>query len=483
MILLDLNRQGGGIIRVAGTCLYLPVLSLSALYPIIKTDPLFNLCQFVSRQTIADIPDAVVHQAKRVLRDTLGVMVAGAASMAVGQVARQMPLGVSSRPSTWPGQHGEYHPITAALLGGMAGSTLEFEEGHARAMGHPAIQIVPAVVAAAEAAGLSGTHLIEGLISGYEVACRISQACHLREGLHPNGHWGIIGAALGVATLSRRLPEALVQVANIAAGLTMNPLVNNSFAGCSIACTFAGMAGQAGLMANLFFDSGMRAEPHSLAMTFSRFVSTDFDPVVLATDLGAQYAIGDNYFKPYPTCRFTHAALDALQQILDAQVIDPETIDAIDVYSFKAAVHPLTPPTNLEALRFSIPYLMGMMLAGHGIGLSAFTDQVLDDPMVARLAGKVRLILDPAYDAMRPGHSPARVIIRLNTGRELAAEVLSGCGDQSNPLPEQALVDKFLSLTTPVLGEARARQVLAKIDGLENEADVRGVMRLLRPGD
>jgi 2-methylcitrate dehydratase PrpD len=145
-------------------------------------------------------------------------------------------------------------------------------------------------------------------------------------------------------------------------------------------------------------------------------------------------------------------------------------------------VHPLTPPTNLEALRFSIPYLMGMMLAGHGIGLIAFTDQVLDNPTVARLAAKVRLILDSAYDAMRPGHSPARVIIRLNTGRELAAEVLSGRGDQSNPLPEQALVDKFLSLTTPVLGEARARQVLAKIDGLENEADVRQVMRLLRPG-
>ena len=447
------------------------------------TDPLFNLCQFVSRQTIADIPDAVVRQAKRVLRDTLGVMVAGAASTAVGQVAGQMPLGASSRPSTWPGRHGDYHPITAALLGGMAGSTMEFEEGHARAMGHPAIQIVPAVVAAAEAGGLSGMHLIEGLIGGYEVACRISQACHLREGLHPNGHWGIIGAALGVAALSRRSPEALVQVANIAAGLTTNPFVNNSFAGCSIGCTFAGMAGQAGLMANLFFDSGMRAEPHSLAMTFSRFVSTDFEPAVMAAGLGGEYAIGNNYFKPYPTCRFTHAALDALQQILDAQVIDPEMVDAIDVYSFKAATHPLAPPTNGEALRFSVPYLMGMMLAGHGIGLKAFTDPVLDDPTVARLAGKVRLILDPAYEAMRPDRSPARVIVRLNTGREVVAEVLSGRGDRSNPLREQALVDKFMSLTVPVLGPARARQVVEKIDGLEHEADVRRVMRLLRPGE
>ena len=447
------------------------------------TDPLFNLCQFVSRQTIADIPDAVVRQAKRVLRDTLGVMVAGAASTAVGQVAGQMPLGFSSRSSTWPGQDGVYHPFTAALLGGMAGSTLEFEEGHARAMGHPAIQIVPAVTAAAEAAGLSGTRLIEGLIGGYEAACRISQACRLRESLHPNGHWGIIGAALGVATLSRRLPAALVQVANIAAGLTTNPYVNNSFAGCSIACTFAGMAGQAGLMANLFFDSGLRAEPHSLAMTFSRFVSTHFDPAVLAADLGAQYAIVDNYFKPYPTCRFTQAALDALQQILDAQGIDPETVEAVDVYSFKAATHPLAPPTNVEALRFSIPYLIGMMLAGHGLGLSAFTDQVLEDPMVARLAGRVRLILDPAYEAMRPARSPARVIVRLNTGRELGTEVLCGRGDRSNPLPEQVLVDKFMSLTIPVLGETRARQVLEKIDGLENEPDVRRVMRLLRPGE
>jgi 2-methylcitrate dehydratase PrpD len=286
-----------------------------------------------------------------------------------------------------------------------------------------------------------------------------------------------------VAALSQRSPEALVQVANIAAGLTTNPYVNNSFAGCSIACTFAGTAAQAGLMANLFFDSGLRAEPQSLCMTFSRFVSAHFDPAVLAADLGAYYAIGDNYFKPYPTCRFTHAALDALQQILDVQGIDPETVQAIDVYSFKAATHPLAPPTNVEALRFSIPYLIGMMLAGYGLGLSAFADQVLEDPMVARLAGKVRLILDPVYEAMRPGHSPARVIVRLNTGRELAAEVLSGRGDRSNPLSEQALVDKFLSLTTPVLGEVRARQVSENTDGLENEADVRRVMRLLRTGN
>lgn len=107
--------------------------------------------------------------------------------------------------------------MNAALINGMAGSTLEYEEGNSSAMGHPAIQIVPAAVAGGESLGQSGADLLAGLIGGYEVAGRVSRAASIRRGLHPTGTWGVIGSALAVGILHNREAEELFENANIAA--------------------------------------------------------------------------------------------------------------------------------------------------------------------------------------------------------------------------------------------------------------------------
>ena len=195
-------------------------------------DPLMKLCRFVSAMDLSLIPDAVIQHAKRVLLDTYGVIIAGSALPEIRRFSQQISHCLSKETgATCPGRTGGFDPLAAALLNGMAGSTLEYEEGHSGAMGHPAIQILPAVTAAAESGELSGARLIKGFICGYDVACRVSRACTLRRGLHPTGTWGAIGSALGVGSLYDRHPEALFDIANIAASYTLSPYVKNSFTG------------------------------------------------------------------------------------------------------------------------------------------------------------------------------------------------------------------------------------------------------------
>lgn len=448
------------------------------------SDPLLNLCRFVSETDLSSIPDAVIEHAKLVLLDTYGVIIAGSASPEIHRLARRMshrPL--SETGATCPGRAGDFDPLAAAMLNGMAGSTLEYEEGNARAMGHPAIQIVPAVTAAAEAAGLSGARLIKGLICGYEVGCRVSRACTLRRDMHPTGTWGVIGSALGVGSLYGRHPEALLEIANIAAAYTLSPCVKNSFVGKNVSCTFAGMVNYAGLMANLFFDSGFLADPDSFEATFSRFVSEHFDSVRLSEDLGSAHAISDNYFKPYPTCRFTQPALDALKLLLEKRSVDPEQVDEITVYSYRAAVHSLCgPPPNADALRFSIPYLLGVMLARGRVDMETLKAPVLDDPQVAAVAGKVKLVFEPEFEKLRPRNNPARIRLRLKSGLEYAEEVMNCRGDPLTPLSERELLDKFLYLAEPVVGNNRALEFADTIRRLERETDLRPVLAVLRTG-
>jgi 2-methylcitrate dehydratase PrpD len=303
----------------------------------------------------------------------------------------------------------------------------------------------------------------------------------MRKGLHPTGTWGTVGSAVGVGCVRRREAAELCRLANIAASYSFSPYVKNSFCGKNVASTFAGMVSLAGLLSNIYFDSGVRADEESLSMTFSRFLSEGLDEERLAGGLGERFAITDNYFKPYPTCRFNHSALDALHDILRGTPVSHEEVAAISVASFKAAVHGDSgPPPNVEAMRFSTPYLMAIMLRHGSVGLDLMRDEILNDPVIRGLAAKVEMNFSPEYESLRPARNPAMVTLRLKDGRQLTSEVMNSMGDPLSPLPEGSVSGKFLSLTMPVLGEKRSKAFLERFQDFESQNDIRSTIRLLR---
>lgn len=446
------------------------------------SDHLFTFCQFIARTDLKDIPDYVIDHAKLVLIDTIGVIIAGAGNKEINRIAARM---AASAPSgygvTCLGRHGSFDPLHAALINGMAGSTSEYEEGNSIAKGHPAIQIVPSVLAACESKDLSGSTLLKGLIVGYEAACRVSQASSIRRGLHPTGSWGVIGSALGVGSLFENAPEDLCQIANIASSYTISSYVKNSFVGQNVSCTFAGFVNLTGLLANLFFDTGIRSDPGSLKMTFSQFVSDKFNPCCLDEELGKKYAITGNYFKPYPTCRFTQPALEALKKIINDNPINPKTVSRIEVVSFKAAVHAgAGVPANLEALRFSIPYLIALMLIKGSVDLASLTEDLVHRSDIADLAKKVELIYSPDYEQLCPLKNPAKVTLILNNGVQLSHEIMDCLGDSLNPILGKEIQDKFIFLATPVIGQSKAQLFLEKLIDLEHHSNVQPIVNILR---
>ncbi|WP_300459197.1 MmgE/PrpD family protein [Desulfobacula sp.] len=446
------------------------------------SDHLITFCQFIVKTDLKDIPPHVIDHARLVLIDTIGVIIAGAGNKEIKKIAKRMaasgPLGQGA---TCPGRSESFDPFHAALINGMAGSTSEYEEGHSKAMGHPAIQIVPAMLADCESKDLSGDLLLKGFIIGYEVACRISRASSIRKGLHPTGSWGVIGSALGVGSLHQKDPESLCQIANIASSYAISSYVKNSFVGQNVSCTFAGLANLTGLIANLFFETGIRADSDSLKMTFSRFVSDEFKPGILDEALGKKYEITENYFKPYPTCRFTHPALEALKTIIQNIKIDPKEVSHIEVISFKAAVHAGSgAPANLEALRFSIPYLIAVMLIRGEINSNTLTEDLVQMAEIAELAEKVKMVYSSDYEQLRPEKYPARVTLTLFDGRQLSHEIMDCLGDTLNPLSRQEIHNKFISLASPVVGQSKSELFLEKLVDLENQKHVRPIINILR---
>jgi 2-methylcitrate dehydratase PrpD len=289
---------------------------------------------------------------------------------------------------------------------------------------------------------------------------------------------------LGVGCLRKRKPEDLVEIANIAASYAFSPFVKNSFVGKNVASTFAGFVNQAGYLSNLFFDTGIRADEGCLEMTFSKFLSERFEAEGLLAGLGEEYAIAENYFKPYPTCRFTHPALDALEEILMEHKISPEEVAKVFVSTFKAAVHTAgLPPANVEAMRFSVPYLIAARLCRGSINLGTLEQGIVHDPKVVDLAERVEMSLSEEYERMRPGRNPAKVTLHLREGHAVTREVMHCLGDPVKPMPREALVQKFLELASPVLGKNKAEDFVAEFQTLQSIDNVRPLLRLLRPGE
>jgi 2-methylcitrate dehydratase PrpD len=94
------------------------------------------------------------------------------------------------------------------------------------------------------------------------------------------------------------------------------------------------------------------------------------------------------------------------------------------------------------------------------------------------LADRVRVTIDPAFDAAYPQQLGAAVTITTMDGRRLEVRVDRARGDPGHPLTEEELSEKFRLLAEPALGRDRAAALGALIDALP---DVDSVRRLTAP--
>jgi 2-methylcitrate dehydratase len=106
----------------------------------------------------------------------------------------------------------------------------------------------------------------------------------------------------------------------------------------------------------------------------------------------------------------------------------------------------------------------------------------INDADILRMARNVRVLADTELDKLYPGSFPAIIEVKTKDGHRHARRVDSPRGDTLNPLSEEEVKQKFLRLTTPVLGEEKARSMIDMITHLERLTDCTGLVRILNEG-
>lgn len=425
--------------------------------------------RFAEKLAYDDLPEEVVARAKLVLLDSIGAIAAGAREPEVRALVRRFLADGRAGPAPAIGTGIGLDPASAALANGVAGTMLELDEGNQYARGHPAIHVVPALLALRPA---DGRALLVALVVGYEIGARIGIASRLRVTMHPHGTWGTVGAALAVAKLKGSDAGRLAAVVNASSSLGLATSRRTMLEGATVRNAYAGLSNQLGLLACDLVDAGFSGERDGIGTVYGSVIADDFSPEAMTEALGVRYEIARNYFKRHAACRYTHGALDALAAIVrEAGGIAAEDVAGIgvDTYSWAAQLdHP--EPTTMLGAKFSLPFAMATTLVHGGATVEAFRGPALADARVRDLARRVTVREDAALTARLPGLRPARVAVNLRDGRVLRHEVLTNRGDTEDPYGPDEVRAKFLELASPVWGEAACGRIAAAVEALDTAA-------------
>jgi MmgE/PrpD N-terminal domain len=164
------------------------------------------LARYAATAPIEQIPDAVRKEATRTLLNWVGCAVGGSQEGAPRHaVAALQPFSGPAQASLF-GRKERLDVPRAALVNGISSHVLDYDDTHLKTIIHPAGPVASEVLAWAEYRPVSGAELMNALVLGCEIECRMGNAVfpeHYAMGWHITGSTGVFGAAAAIGRLLR----------------------------------------------------------------------------------------------------------------------------------------------------------------------------------------------------------------------------------------------------------------------------------------
>lgn len=443
------------------------------------------LSKYVAELDYRDLPPEVPERAKQLFIDLAGSIVRAAreadSTPSIFGMARRLGLDAPGSTTVFGMPRG-YIPAAAALLNGALGHSLDFDDTHADSSLHPSAPVIPAALAAAQMTGASGRDLLTAIVAGYEVCCRLGNAldptAHYARGFHPTATAGTFGAAAAAGKLlgldASGIASAFGVAASQAAG-SLQFLVNGAWN----KRYQVGASAMNGLIAATLASEGFLGAADAIEGKHGLLVGyTDNPrPDMAVAGLGSVYETMKIGMKPYPSCRYTHAAIDGL---LAAR--SEYGWSAPDIKRVKVGLHrngivltgaPLEEkrhPKSVVDGQFSMPFTAAVALYKGSFGWDDYA--LLGNPDVEALAARVEVVQDERLEGLR---HPFGAHIAVETAAGVIERHIPDPSGEPDSFPDRTQIEaKFMTLAKPVL-KNEASSLFARLDTLESLSDVSGI--------
>ncbi|MED5803857.1 MmgE/PrpD family protein [Gordonia sp. Z-3] len=457
-----------------------------------------DLAAFAADIDVTTLNDEVIAAVRTNIKDTLACAFAGSSAPAV-DVVRDLvrEWGGAPQADVWVfgGKVPAHH---AAWLNSAMAHARDYDDTHDAAILHAGISCVPAAFAAAQLnETCSGDDLVAAVTAGLEVMCRLGTAIQVdivESGYIYSSLLGYFGAT---AAAGRALGLDQQQMHN-AFGIVYSSVAGNHQVTRDASLMKRlqpGLAAQAGVVAAELAKRGIRGAQNVFegADGFFRVYLRDRVDVSVARDrLGERFELLNLSYKPYPCCRDTHAAVDAVLLARAEAGRPADDIERIRVGvtgpGYQMVCVPeevrLAPKTIVEA-QFSIPYTVASAWVDGELGMTHFTDEGLGRADILALAKRVSPYVDE--EIHRQWHrfvTPARVIVEFTDGTSVEKRVDYPKGHPQNPMGADEFRQKAkvcAAVSAEPLREDAPVRLGVTVDALSTGGDIGDVLQVLRP--
>lgn len=422
-----------------------------------------GLVDFVTGLDADRLPDAVRHECVRGLVNALGCAVGGGRHALVDRAHAALSEFAGTPTASLLGRGERTDLLTAALLNGTAGAAYSYFDTYSDALLHPAGPVVSALLACAERTPVSGVAFLSAYAAGVEVACRLTKAIAVSPA-EDQMAWSQSGIACG--------PAAALAVGKLmgldarqmawALGIAISQAAGTRASHASMAASLIfGQAAQTGLRAALLAAKGFTStdgtveDRYGFASVFARKPNL---PALLA-ELGQEFELMRNTYKPFPCGLVIHPAIDAMLRLrADRGLEDSAQIErielAVNAGAMSLGFRP-DPKDDLEA-KFSVQHWVAAAARTGKAGFAEGALAVVKDPEVRRL----RSIIDMQADEALAGDA-ARIAVTIRGGNRLVHNIEHCVGSEVSPMSDRDLETKFIDQVELVIGPERARDLLA----------------------
>ena len=445
------------------------------------TETFARVAEFVLNRPADQMPDSAREAAALMLLDTLGIVIASTL-MEAGVIARDTAalLYGSTDPAFSARMLCDGRRVSvagAAYAAATQTDNLDGHDGYNPTKGHIGVVVIPALCALAEhCPDLSGPDALAAVITGYEIAGRAGIALHATvSDYHTSGAWNALGVVAMAARLRGHSSDQLRQGLGIAEYHGPRSQMMREIANPSMLHDGSGWGALAGMSAAILAERGFTGAP---AITLEEDRAASF-----WDDLGEFWQIEHQYVKPYPICRWAHAAIDGLRAVMQVHDLTHDQIARVEIHSFHEAAQLFSglPQTTSQA-QYSLPFAVAVQAVHGRIGVQHISGTGLSDPDVAGLIPRISVTERDRHNDRFPTGRWADVQITTRDGRVFASGDIHARGGPEAPLSRQDIIDKFHEFAAPEIGCERTENLCAAILHLvEPDAHYSDVASLLFP--
>jgi 2-methylcitrate dehydratase PrpD len=440
------------------------------------------LADYVAKALDRELPAAVVARTKLHVLDTLAAMVSGS-RLKPGEFAARYVDSLGGKPQAMViGTGIVTSAVHAALANAMAAHADETDDTNPIGPFHAGCGAVSAALAAAELAGRTGDDMLRAVALGYDIGARLIIS---------------LGAGGTRRHSSSCLTTTFVAAAAAAAMLRLDPRQVRhafSYAGQQAsgigywerdrehmekAFDFGGMGARNGVMAATMVAFGFTAveDPFSGSQSVFTALADNPAPGQLVAELGTRFEVFNTTIKKWCVGSPLQSVLDSVAVLLDDPAVRAGNIKSIAV---DIPTDSLRIVDNSTIPDLCLQHLVALMIADRGATFASVHDVArMRDPGVLAIRRLVQVVPSEELQAAVPAR---QAIVRIETadGRSLSHRTYVVRGTARNPMDAKEVEAKALDLTAPILGTARANELIAKVNNLDRFGPVSGLRRLLQ---